>query len=209
MKRKKEPDFQTLPLVIGILLGIFLGIGMVYWHFDRQNDKFVAGFLEKHMSIFQEKEYNADQKQKNQSNKPVNNSYLNADNTSAISGNDFLAKDKLLYSKTITIDYNFEAESRRKIDSLIGNTSVEETDKTYYLEFWESPLNSMGYKMGKNKIMLYGIYLFDLASISYQNNQLYLHYLNQSYPLEITSIFKPLLPQSEELVTVKETFPDQ
>ncbi|MFP4288879.1 MAG: hypothetical protein ACLFQS_06455 [Bacteroidales bacterium] len=209
MKRKKDPDFQALPLIVGIALGFFLGVGMVYWHFDRQNDKFVAEFFDKYMSNFQDGDQNTDLTRKHGSVANARNKDLSSNrNASVIAEKDFLAKDKLLYSKTITINTNREKENRRKIDSLIGNIYVEDSAKTYYLEFWESPLNSMGYKMGKNKIMLYGIYLFDLAGLSYQNNQLYLHYLNHSYPLEITAVFQPLLPQSNGLVVEQNSSPD-
>jgi len=209
MKRKKDSDFQALPLIIGIALGFFLGVGMVYWHFDRQNDKLIAEFFDRYMSNFQNTDQNPLHNQKDGSIATANKTNLSSGrNTSVIPEKDFLAQDKLLYSKTITINTNHETENRRKIDSLIGNIYVEDPVKTYYIEFWESPLNSMGYKMGKNKIMLYGIYLFDLAGLSYQNNQLYLHYLNHSYPLEITTVFKPLLPQSNGLVVEQNFAPD-
>lgn len=212
MKRKNDTDFQTLPLVIGIILGIFLGIGLVYWHFDRQNDKFVADFLDKYMPNFQESDHPSNNNVKNSSlsayyNDSSENKYASASTNR--NEKDFLVQDKLLYSKTIILDKNGETESRRKIDSLIGNIYAEESAKTYYLEFWESPLNSMGYKMGKNKIMLYGVYLFDLADLTYQNNQLYLQYLNHLYPLEISTVFQPLHPQNNGMVVEQNTSREQ
>jgi hypothetical protein len=107
-----------------------------------------------------------------------------------------LAQDKLLLTRKVVLpalpDKRTTAE--RLLDSLLGNTQNYNKEQTLYVEFWESPLNSRGYKMSKNKIMFYGIKLFDFTSISLHGNVIYLKYLNDLYPLELTNSFKPLIP---------------
>jgi hypothetical protein len=66
-----------------------------------------------------------------------------------------------------------------------------------FIEFWESPLNSVGYKMGKNKIMIYGIRQWELVSLASYEGRMYIRYLDEYFPLEITTTFKPLIPVNE------------
>lgn len=200
MKSKTQKDFQTFPLIIGVCLGFFLGIGMVYWYFDRQNDKIVNEFLEKKMSNFQ-----SDEREITDSNyKGSSLQSTSIRNKRAVSkdNEDFFLQDKLLYTKTVSlqIEENNHSQEFHQLDSMLGNPGRNIQQSVYYLEFWESPLNSMGYKMGKNKIMFYGIYLFDLANIYYRDKRLYLEYLNHHYPLNATSTFQPLESVNTDLV---------
>jgi hypothetical protein len=68
----------------------------------------------------------------------------------------------------------------------------------YIVEFWLSPVNYEGYKMSKNKIILFGIELPDAVKLYRVNDVLYMNHLKSYYRLEITSEFKPY-------VRVKET----
>lgn len=112
-----------------------------------------------------------------------------------------LARDRLLHSSSITVPVTAKRYSLadKRLDSLLGNRSQPQQQHYFYLEFWESPLNSLGYKMGKNKIVFYGIRQYDMVGISNHKGNFYLSYLNELYLLEFTNAFKPLVPLGESL----------
>lgn len=109
----------------------------------------------------------------------------------------FLMTDKLLATRTFVMkDLNPQKprNSTEKLDSLIGNppTRTNGIDNTYLVEFWESPINYRGYKMGRNRIVVYGIYLPDFVSLKQLNKNVFMKYLNDYYALDFTNEFKPL-----------------
>ncbi len=84
------------------------------------------------------------------------------------------------------------------IDSIISKPTYSDQQKNLLLvEFWNSPLKTKGYKKGKNNLILYGIELYDFVSLKHYDEVLYLKYLNQFYPLGLTTEFKSLKPISD------------
>lgn len=119
----------------------------------------------------------------------------------------FLAKDKLLFVKTVSIFRNDTiSEATRRFDTLLGNNSHSSNRQNLVIEFWESPLNSVGYKMGKNKLVLYGIQSFDLVNIAEHQGKLYMKYSNEFYLLELTTQFKPLIPFNDPQLALDMSF---
>lgn len=248
MKHKRSNEYNIIHLFLGLLLGFFLGSTVIYWHFNRQNDRLVKDMLTQFMSVFAENTITSDTllptkttssleadsidkvQQKNPGLGEITSTTLSTSgtgnernvlakliaNTNLMEGyrdgpaqkhNSMIlldddpqtytiAQDKLLYTRRITlsVEDKLKTESEKILDSLLGNTYPTPNEHVYHIEFWESPLNSLGYKMGKNKIVFYGIHLFDFANISRHKGQLYLKYLNDYYPLEVTTSFKPLVP---------------
>ena len=54
---------------------------------------------------------------------------------------------------------------------------------SFSVEFWVSPVNYKGYKMSKNKLVLFGIEEPDAVKLYRVNNDLYMHYLKDYYRL--------------------------
>jgi hypothetical protein len=110
-----------------------------------------------------------------------------------------IAQDRLLYTRRVVFPTTSDRKNNtdRLLDSLLGSTTMNSSEQVFFIEFWESPLNSLGYRMGKNKIVFYGIRLYDFASISRHQGKIYLRYLNDYYPLEVTTSFKPLIPLND------------
>lgn len=206
MYRKPEKEFSAFHLFVGLLIGFLLGTSLVYWHNNRQNDRLIAEAVDKVINLFSDHGIHLDTS--DSIDKPDTNQEIIQNNPagttrtflpSASSLNNMIAQDRLLHSKILTIQKTNEKESSntRKLDSLIGNTSPPTQEDIYVIEFWESPLNSSGYKMGKNKIVLYGIRSFDMVSLARHDEKIYLRYFNETYPLEFTTSFKPLVPVNE------------
>ncbi|TVQ14903.1 MAG: hypothetical protein EA361_06890 [Bacteroidetes bacterium] len=212
MKNKSPKEFSAFHLFAGLLVGFFLGTSVVYWHNNRQNDRLIAEALDRVIKLFSDHGVHIEQPdsilivQNNQENThtPPNRN-IRSSLPSASPLSNLIAQDRLLFSKTIAIRKTRDnvSTSARKLDSLIGNINPGSNEDIYVVEFWESPLNSTGYKMGKNKIVLYGIRSFDMVTLTKHNKKVYMKYFNELYPLEITTSFKPLIPVAEPLF-----FPD-
>jgi hypothetical protein len=210
MKRKPQTEYNVLHIFVGLLLGFMLGGSMIYWHTNRQTDRILNETFDRVMALFSAHTIHLEtgdsiillrenivpqdiiiQKTKNTTSpNNRNNQYR-------------IAQDKLLYTKILSLPkpVSLDSISNRRLDSLMGNTSKNSVDQVYFIEFWESPLNFIGYKMGKNKIILYGIKSFELASLAQYEGKTYLRYLNEYYPLELTTTFKPLVPVNESFFT--------
>lgn len=205
MKRKPKNEYNAIHLFLGLLLGFLLGSTMIYWHFDRQTDRILDETFARLTNYFTTHTLSLDAGDsvlfiKNKTNTDTD-SEPSIPFSSARYANEKspIAQDKLLYTRIISLQNAPDASigSERKLDSLLGNTSNPVQDQLIYIEFWESPFNSVGYRMGKNKIVLYGIKSFDLASMSIHEGKIYLKYLDEYYPLELTTTFKPLVPVTE------------
>jgi hypothetical protein len=213
-KKHRNNDFGAIHLILGLLLGFFLGSTVVYWQFNRQNDRIIQETVEKVLAIFSENssdtrlivpgEENDEEPTSGASGKELFNeaqspSLSYKQNESPFSAtnereNYSLARDKLIHSRVISVSVpqREKSESERMLDSEIGNTTNNSNEQVFYVEFWESPLNSVGYKMSKTRIVFYGIKIFDEAEIYHHREIFYLRYMNDFYPLEFTNTFKPL-----------------
>lgn len=78
-------------------------------------------------------------------------------------------------------------------DSLLSEASrikSEKTNDVFTIEFWQSPLNFRGYKMGKNKIILYGIDASEPIILYRINQSVYLNFQRQYVKLEVNYDYK-------------------
>lgn len=206
MKRKPQNEYNVLHIFLGLLLGFMLGGSMIYWHTNRQTDRILNETFDKVMALFSTHTIHLEAGDSiiliRDNIAPENIVVQQNQNTTVPNNrnNQYrIAQDKLLYTKIISMPnpISSDSTSNRRLDSLMGNTSQPSTNQVFFIEFWESPLNFIGYKMGKNKIILYGIKSFDLASLAKYEGKTYLRYLNEYYPLELTTTFKPLVPVNE------------
>jgi hypothetical protein len=62
---------------------------------------------------------------------------------------------------------------------------------TFTVEFWVSPIHYKGYKMSKNKLLLFGIENIEDVKLYRVNNVIYMRYGESLYPLSFTYDFMP------------------
>lgn len=122
--------------------------------------------------------------------------------------NVIVRKDELVASKTVEVqNFNPAASSAdEKKDSLLHKISgvKEDVVKTSYrVEIWQSPLNYKGYKMTKNKIILYGIVNYESVKLFQLNDEFYIKMPLNSYKIEYSSEFKPLEKITDESILAK------
>jgi hypothetical protein len=79
------------------------------------------------------------------------------------------------------------------IDSTLNNILEVRKDgqvKSYDVELWQSPINYRGYKLGKNKLLLYGIRAEDSVQLYHRNENTYLKTTTNVFRLQLTEDFK-------------------
>ncbi len=244
MRRKRQPEYSFMQLIAGLLLGFFLGGGLVYLNYNRQSVSFLKSvFVEmdgtkttyyaeeklsqkKHKNINKTKEnigYGFDSLQVvendindgiiiNMDEKAEKSILLNNTEVSKTSKSDsksftsladniHVLKDSLLKVKTIHLKFDRVggSDTTRELDSLLGSTNYRKRNphNIYYVEYWESPINLKAYKMTNNKIVLYGVDFIQATSFIIHNQQLFLKYINDFYPIEFTADYLPLDPLTD------------
>lgn len=167
---------------------------------DRYND---TTLLSKDTMLTGEKILNKEDK--NNENKKM----VVSDDGEVLEENIVIKKDKLLFSKVIKIiDLTYLGEGRRNsntntnIDHLLAAESAEklnpdaklpENDRasqSFLVEFWESPINYRGYKLLKNKIILFGIDNPDVLQIYMLSGNIYIQHYQEFYLLEDAEDFQ-------------------
>lgn len=119
-----------------------------------------------------------------------------------------IRKDELLLTKTIeVINLTPPANQSNAKDSLLQKVSGIKDDKNVKqyvnVELWKSPLNYKGYKMGKYKVVLYGIVSLEGLKVYSLEGDTYLKYGTMVYHIENTSEFKPYERITDETVISK------
>lgn len=209
MRRKPESDVNPFHIFIGLLVGFLLGTTAVYWHSNRQNDRIYTETLDRVMAWFTAQNIQFDPADSIinllEDDGLTGAHSLNAPAfPSTASPTPFrLAQDRMLHTKTIKIENAARNPSaaEKRLDTLLGRTPQSANGQIYFLEFWESPLNYVGYKMGKNKIIIYGLRSFDMVSLVSYQGKIFLRYQNEFYPLSITNTYKPLVPSNDMFFT--------
>ncbi|NVN95824.1 MAG: hypothetical protein HXX18_11130 [Bacteroidetes bacterium] len=107
-----------------------------------------------------------------------------------------IAKDELLFTRIIKIEGLNGGNSKKDalLDSLLINDKTKKLPANFVkVEFWRSPINYKGYKFSNNKLILFGIYIYEDTSLESRNNKLYLNYANTFYLIEKVDDFQPLM----------------
>lgn len=112
-----------------------------------------------------------------------------------------IVQDKLMDSKKVLIikaDQNFKLS---KVDSLLKVFEDAPTieNETMLVEFWKSPVNYRGFKMLKNRLIVYGIDHESSIGLFLQKGKLYLKADNHFYKLYPTDQFELLVIADEEV----------
>jgi len=118
-----------------------------------------------------------------------------------------LLENELLASQILPIILHLDTTLHLEIsDSLLEQvsgihpTTVEPSLKT---EFWHSPLNYHGYRMGKKQMLLFGVLPTDSARVHELDGVRYLVTKQQVYVLRYTDEFVPLQTVNDVSISAK------
>ena len=116
-------------------------------------------------------------------------------------------KDELLLVKSIDV-LNFSQENKTEKDSILQKESGIKNDSknsvaAFKVEFWQSPVNYKGYKMSKNKIVLFGIAQNEQVKIYKVEDSFYMKQLENIYRLDFTNDFRQFESVKDQAVLAK------
>lgn len=104
-----------------------------------------------------------------------------------------VATDELLTVKNIKlINLDSDAPASDTAAATLAGINPQKYADLYFIEFWKTPLNSKGYRMTKNKVMLYGFNDISNVSIFKVDGGYYIKNSEQVYKIAPGSDFKPL-----------------
>lgn len=123
-------------------------------------------------------------------------------NTIETAGPGAIAREELLATRRLKVTDTGEPVSSKGsssgTDSLLTSlTGVKPAEgfREYILEFWQNPLNYKGYKIIRDKIVLYGLPPEQSYKLLSGEGSLVLQTPQHSYPLREADDFLPLIPK--------------
>jgi hypothetical protein len=132
---------------------------------------------------------------------------LSADTTIDIAATDedpvILQRDELVGTgsvEIINLDYKTEAAKELKNDSLIAEAAeikpearITESRVSWMVEYWSSPVNYRGYRVGKNKLILFGIDPDAPLKAYFYNGEFFLKSNEGIFELQYSGDFLPFI----------------
>ena len=115
-----------------------------------------------------------------------------ADKNISSDNNIVVMRDELIDVRSTIIEGIIKDSDRA--DSLIMVVGSGKDKNVYRVELWWSPVNFFGYKLAKNKIILFGINHNDSLIFRNVNDSILLKYRNNQYFLEKDEDFRQLMP---------------
>jgi hypothetical protein len=120
-------------------------------------------------------------------------------------GTGMVYRDEMIATKSIKLTIvgdNYQKRTTGTSDSLLtaltGAKPPEGFHPEYTLEFWRNPVNYKGYKLIRNRIILFGQPPDQPYQLLYANSQLVLSVKNTQYILRESSDFLPLIPRKQQ-----------
>ncbi len=117
-------------------------------------------------------------------------------------------KDELLNSKSFEVVNLQSAETENSSDSLLEKVSGIKDEKknviaAFKVEFWQSPINYRGYKMTKNKIVLFGINPDENIKLFHLEDDMFMKQNQSFFKLYFTDDFKQFEKVTDASVIAK------
>lgn len=193
--------YKIPPFVFGVSIGLLVGIAFFIFKIDDYVKKFSKPNIDD-IKITEQTIINSKSDLKKETTSSSKKITINTSNSRAINYNEVdallkednvkVAQEELLSVKNIKV-INLDNESNR--DTLTGQLAgITHTEfpNLFFVEFWKTPLNSKGYRMTRNRVILYGLSDFSSITIYKVDDNYYLKNDNIVYKISSGTEFKPM-----------------
>jgi len=201
--------YKIPPFVFGVSIGLLAGVAFFIFKIDDYLKKFNKPNID-NIKIVEQSLPPLNSSDKNRS-KVVKKSSINIKNSPNINYNEVdallneeditVAQEELLSVKNIKV---IDLDANLKRDTLTGQLAgVSSTDypNLFFVEFWKTPLNSKGYRMTRNRVILYGLSDFSSITIYKVDDNYYLKNDDFVYKISAGTEFKSMeLVQDSDLL---------
>lgn len=201
--------YKIPPFVFGVSIGLLAGVAFFIFKIDDYLKKFNKPNID-NIKIVEQSLTPLNSSDKDHS-KVVKKSSINIKNSPNINYNEVdallneeditVAQEELLSVKNIKV---IDLDANQKRDTLTGQLAgVSSTDypNLFFVEFWKTPLNSKGYRMTRNRVILYGLSDFSSITIYKVDDNYYLKNDDFVYKISAGTEFKSMeLVQDSDLL---------
>jgi hypothetical protein len=192
--------YKIPPFVFGVTIGLLIGIVFFIFKIDDYIKKISKPSIESikvtEQSVsnsFEKKDdKTSEKKSKINTKQSPNINYSEVDALLSDESDITVAKEELLSVKNIKV---IDLDANKKQDTLIGQlagVSSSEYPNLFFVEFWKTPLNSKGYRMTRNRVILYGLSDFSNITIYKVEDNFYLKNDEFVYKISAGTEFKSL-----------------
>ena len=192
--------YKIPPFVFGVSIGLLAGVAFFIFKIDDYLKKFNKPNIDNIKVV--EQTVSADKSDDKSESKTDKKTSINTKNSPNINYCEVdallkeeevnVAQEELLSVKNIKV-INLDASSKR--DTLTGQLAgVTNADypNLFFVEFWKTPLNSKGYRMTRNRVILYGLSDFSNITIYKVDDSYYLKDDDVVYKISSGTEFKPM-----------------
>ena len=192
--------YKIPPFVFGVSIGLLAGVAFFIFKIDDYLKKFNKPNID-NIKIVEQSVSKTDSEDKAET-KSDKKTVINIKNSPNINYSEVdallkeedvnVAQEELLSVKNIKV-INLDSESKR--DTLTGQlagVTNAEYPNLFFVEFWKTPLNSKGYRMTRNRVILYGLSDFSSITIYKVDDNYYLKNDDVVYKISSGTEFKPM-----------------
>lgn len=193
--------YKIPPFVFGVSIGLLVGVAFFIFKIDDYVKKFNKPTIDD-IKVTEQTIINTPSDSKEQKNTSNKKTSINTKHSPNINYSEVdallkeedvtVAQEELLSVKNIKV-INLDGSSKR--DTLTGQLAgVTNSDypNLFFVEFWKTPLNSKGYRMTRNRVILYGLSDFSSITIYKVDDNYYLKNDDVVYKISSGTEFKPM-----------------
>lgn len=193
--------YKIPPFVFGVSIGLLVGIAFFIFKIDDYVKRFNKPTIDD-IKITEQTIINTVGDSKKEPSTTNKKNTINTKNSPNINYTEIdallkeeainVAQEELLSVKNIKV-INLDNESKK--DTLTGQlagVTNAEFPNLFFVEFWKTPLNSKGYRMTRNRVILYGLSDFSSITIYKVDDNYYLKNDDVVYKISSGTEFKPM-----------------
>lgn len=194
--------YKIPPFVFGVSIGLLAGIAFFIFKIDDYLKKFNKPDIDNIKIVEQTITNSPSENKSKEESKSGKKASINTKNSPNINYKEVdallkeddikVAQEELLSVKNIKV---IDLDTRTKRDTLTGQLAgVTSSDypNLFFVEFWKTPLNSKGYRMTRNRVILYGLSDFSNITIYKVDDNFYLKDDDVVYKISSGTEFKPM-----------------
>lgn len=203
--------YKIPPFVFGVSIGLLAGVAFFMFKIDdyikKINKPSIDNIKIVEQTVKEDSDTDKKSKKENGDDKEKHKPSINTKNSPNINYSEVdellkeeaikVAQEELLSVKNIKV---INLDTRSKKDTLTGQLAgVTSSDypNMFFVEFWKTPLNSKGYRMTRNRVILYGLSDFSSITIYKVDDNYYLKNDDLVYKISAGTEFKPMEPVND------------
>ena len=195
--------YKIPPFVFGVSIGLLVGVAFFIFKMDDYLKKLNKPNIDNIKIVEQAVSTNPSEKKSESGlTKSEKKTRINTKHSPTINYNEVdallkeedinIAQEELLSVKNIKVIDLDEASKRDTLTGQLAGVTSSEFPNLFFVEFWKTPLNSKGYRMTRNRVILYGLSDFSSITIYKVDDNFYLKNDDVVYKISSGTEFKPM-----------------